>query len=81
MDRQTHHHFKEGDRVMVASSDRWLPERYGTVKRIEKRTGNRFVVKFDIDELGLWHDEDGDPVLRLGQDDLILIDESLGVAA
>jgi hypothetical protein len=58
-----------------------MPERCGTIKRVENRIGNRFLVKFDSDELGMWHDEDGDPILRLGEDDLILIEESLSLAA
>ena len=53
----------------------------GTIKQVENRIGNRFLVKFDSDELGMWHDEDGDPILRLGEDDLILIEESLSLAA
>lgn len=72
---------KKGDRVMVVGSHLWSPERCGTVKRVENRIGNRLLVKFDRDELGLWHDEDGDPVLRLGERDLILIEECLNVAA
>ena len=71
---------KPGDRVKLVSRH-WLPERYGTIKHIEHRTGNRFIVKFDRDELGLWHDEDGDPVLRLGENDLTLVHESERVAA
>lgn len=66
---------------MVVGSHLWSPERCGTVKRVENRMGNRLLVKFDRDELGLWHDEDGDPVLRLGERDLILIEECLNVAA
>ena len=72
---------KRGDRVRVVGAHQWLPERYGTIKQVEQRTGNRFLVKFDRDELGLWHDEDGDPVLRLGQEDLVLIQEGLSLAA
>jgi len=40
------------------------------------RVGNRFVVRFDADEFGLWHDDDGDPVLSLSEKDLILIDDA-----
>ena len=72
---------KIGDRVRMASTHRWLPERDGTIKQIDNRIGNRFLVKFDQDELGMWHDEDGDPVLRLGEMDLILVEESLSLAA
>jgi hypothetical protein len=32
--------------------------------------GNRLLVGFDQDELGVWHDEDGDPVLLLSAKDL-----------
>ncbi len=72
---------KIGDRVRMASTHRWLPERDGIIKQIENRIGNRFIVRFDRDELGMWHDEDGDPVLRLGEMDLILVEESLSLAA
>jgi len=39
-------------------------------------TGKRnwFLVKFDRDELGMWHDEDGDRLLRLGETDLVSVD-------
>ncbi|MBI4522698.1 MAG: hypothetical protein HY695_02670 [Deltaproteobacteria bacterium] len=72
---------KKGDRVIVVSTHSWMPERRGTIKQVENRVGNRFLVKFDSDELGLWHDEDGDPVLRLGERDLILIERCLSLAA
>ncbi len=58
-----------------------MPERDGTIKHVENRIGNRFLVKFDSDELGMWHDEDGDPVLRLGEDDLVFIEEGVRLAA
>jgi len=69
------HTLEKGDRVRVVGTHIWAPGRYGTVKCVEIRVGNRFLVKFDSDELGMWHDDDGDPVLRLGEDDLILIGE------
>lgn len=72
---------KRGDRVRVVSSHRWMPEREGIIKQVQNRIGNRFVVRFDRDELGMWHDEDGDPVLRLGEDDLVFIEEGLRIAA
>ncbi len=75
------HSLKIGDRVRVVSIHQWLPDREGTIKQVEKRIGNRFLVKFDRDELGMWHDKDGDPVLRLGEGDLVLNDESLNLAA
>jgi len=75
------HTFKKGDRVRVVSIHQWMPDRDGTIKRVENRTGNRFLVRFDREELGLWHDEDGDAVLRLGEDDLFFIEESLSLAA
>jgi len=65
---------RKGDRVRVAINHQWLPQRCGTIKQVEIRTGNCFLVKFDSEELGMWHDEDGDPVLRLGHRDLVLID-------
>jgi hypothetical protein len=64
---------KKGDRVRVSINHQWMPQRYGTIKQVESRTGNCFLVKFDRDELGMWHDEDGDPVLRLGERDLVLV--------
>ena len=73
--------FKKEDRVKVVGAHRWMPERYGTIKRVESRAGNRFLVSFDRDELGMWHDEDGDPVLRLGEGDLVFIEERLSLAA
>ncbi|MBI4489805.1 MAG: hypothetical protein HY694_12020 [Deltaproteobacteria bacterium] len=75
------HHLKKGDRVRVVSIHQWMPDRDGTIKQVENRIGNRFLVKFDRGELGMWHDEDGDPVLRLGEDDLLFIEESLSLAA
>lgn len=75
MKRIIHSSLKEGSRVKVVSNHLWMPDRYGTIKRLEARRGNCLVVKFDVDELGVWHDEDGDPVLRLGEDDLILIEQ------
>lgn len=76
------HHLKKGDRVRVVSIHQWMPDRSGTIKQVENRIGNRFLVKFDRDELGMWHDEDGDPVLRLGEDDLVFIEEEgLSLAA
>jgi len=72
---------KKGDRVRVVGAHPWMPERYGTIKEVEKRIGNRFLVKFDRHELGMWHDEDGDPVLRLGEADVIFAEESLSLAA
>lgn len=65
--------FREGDRVRIVSSHRWMPDRNGTVKQVENRIGNCLLVKFDRDELGLWDDQDRDPVLRLGEGDLILL--------
>ena len=73
--------FRIGDRVRVIGIHRWLPERLGTIKRVENRVGNRLLVSFDRDELGMWHDEDGEPVLRLGEKDLVLLEEGLGLAA
>ncbi len=72
---------KKGDHIRVASQHRWLPERYGTIKEVENRVGNRYLVKFDTFELGMWHDEDRDPVLRLGDMDLVLMEERVSCAA
>jgi hypothetical protein len=81
MVRTIQYSLKKGDRVRVSSIHSWMPDRYGTIKQVENRIGNRFLVKFDSDELGMWHDGDGDPILRLGEDDLILIEESRSLAA
>lgn len=45
--------FREGDRVRIVSSHLWMPDRNGTIKRVENRIGNRLLLKFDRDELGL----------------------------
>jgi len=71
----------KGDRVKVASQHRWMPERCGTIKEVQNRIGNRYLVKFDVYELGMWHDEEGDPVLRLGDKDLVLVEERVSCAA
>lgn len=44
--------FKKGDRVRVASFHQWMPDRDGTIKQVEDRIGNRFLVKFDRGEPG-----------------------------
>ena len=72
---------KIGDQVRVVGIHPWMPYRYGTIKQVEDRIGNRYLVKFHKDELGMWHDEDGDPVLRLGDKDLVLVKDRLGLAA
>jgi len=72
---------KIGDRVKVVSTHSWMPGRYGTIKEVEVRAGNPFYVEFESDELGMWHDEDGDPVLRLGENDLILAEDKLSLVA
>jgi hypothetical protein len=64
-----------GDRVRVASIHRWMPDRCGTIKQVRHKNDTRFLVKFDADELGLWHDDDGEPVLSLGDRDLVLLEE------
>lgn len=69
-----------GDRVKINGVHHWMPERQGTIKQIQNRVGNRYLVKFDIYELGMWHDEDGDPVLRLGDGDLLLVPADLNLA-
>ncbi|MBI2350188.1 MAG: hypothetical protein HYV00_01665 [Deltaproteobacteria bacterium] len=79
--KRTQRSLKVGDRVRTVSSHQWLPDRQGTIKQVQNRIGNRFIVKFDREELGMWHDEDGDPVLRLGERDVTFIEESLSLAA
>lgn len=59
-----------GDRVRVSSTHRWMRGKAGVIKEIETRTGNSIIVKFDQDLLGMYHDGDGDPVLRLCEIDL-----------
>ncbi len=76
-----HPSLQKGDRVMVLGTHLWMPKRCGTIKQVLNRTGNRFLVKFDSDELGLWHDEDGDPVSRLGEKDLVSIEQCQSPAA
>ena len=65
-----------GDRVRVTTVHRWVPDREGTIKQVKRRLGIRFLVRFDADELGLWHDDDGDPVLTLGEKDLVLLEDA-----
>lgn len=77
----TKHGLKKEDRVCVVGFHPWMPDRCGTVKRVEHGMGNRFLVKFETDELGMWHDEDGDPVLLLGEKDLVLVEDSPSLAA
>lgn len=49
---------KKGDRVKVRANHRWLPQRSGTIKQvIDNAKRNGFLVKFDTDELDMWHDE------------------------
>lgn len=74
-------HLRKGDRVRVVGTHLWMPDRHGIVKQVEYKTGNRFLVKFDRDELGMWHDEDGDAVLQLGEKDLVLVERGLSLAA
>jgi len=51
-----------------------MPHRAGRIKEVLNKAGNRLIVRFDQDELGTWHDEDGDPVLQLGEHDLLVIE-------
>ena len=61
---------KVGERVRVMQNHRWIKGKEGIIKEIETRVGNNIIVKFDEDLLGMYHDEDGDPVLRLSEIDL-----------
>jgi hypothetical protein len=72
------HSFRKGQRVRVVGHHPWMANRYGIIKDVEPGS-SRFLVKFE-GELRTWHDEDGDPVLLLGDRDLILAEES-GMAA
>jgi nuclear transport factor 2 (NTF2) superfamily protein len=58
---------QKGDRVQVVGHHPWMANRYGVVKNIEASAGNRFLVKFNHDESGTWHDDDGVAVLLLGE--------------
>ncbi len=76
--------FQLGDRVRVASRHLSVPGRTGTIVEIHDRTGNRFVIKFDKPEIGLYSEDikvmtvdqgevtkKGPPILlRLGDIDL-----------
>jgi hypothetical protein len=64
--------FKKGHRVRVAGHHPWMANRDGVIKQVDYTRGSRFLVKFDRDESRTWHDEDGDPVLLLGDRDLVL---------
>ncbi len=70
-----------GERVRVKTSHPWMPDRQGVIKCVHNKMGNRFIVRFEGYELGMWHDEDGDPVLQLGEKDLVLMHEALSLAA
>ena len=73
--------FKNGERVKVVGHHRWMANRDGIIKQVRKTAGNRFLVKFDQDELGTWHDEDGDPVLCLSEKDLVPAEDRTSLAA
>ena len=75
-----------GDRVETSKQHRWMPGRKGTIIKIYNRTGNRYVVRFDIPEMGFYREtikvmtlkgeEEhlGEPrLLRLGEIDLELL--------
>lgn len=74
--RQT---FEKGYRLRVVGHHPWMPHRAGSIKDVLNKGGNRLIVRFDQDELGTWHDEDGDPVLQLGEQDLLVIEQHSGV--
>jgi len=60
-----------GDRVRVSQTHRWMRGESGVIKDIEISFGeNNIIVKFDRDLLGMYHDDDGDAVLRLTEIDL-----------
>jgi len=61
---------KVGERVRVMQNHRWMKSATGVIKEIQHRIGNNIIVKFDRDLLGMYHDEDGDAVLRLSETDL-----------
>ena len=61
---------KVNDRVRVMQNHRWMKSQTGVIKELVNRIGNNIIVKFDKDLLGMYHDEDGDPVLRLSEVDL-----------
>jgi len=61
---------KVNDRVRVMQNHRWMKSQTGVIKELQNRVGNNIIVKFDKDLLGMYHDEDGDSVLRLSEVDL-----------
>ena len=61
---------KVNDRVRVMQNHRWMKSQTGVIKELQNRVGNNIIVKFDKDLIGMYHDEDGDPVLRLSEVDL-----------
>jgi len=61
---------KLNERVRVMQNHRWMKGQSGIIKELQTRIGNNIIVKFDVDLLGMYHDEDGDPVLRLSEIDL-----------
>jgi len=48
--------FQLGDRVKIVSSHRWMPGRTGKVVGLQPGANNRFVVRFDIPELGFYRE-------------------------
>jgi hypothetical protein len=49
--------FQLGDRVRVSDRHLWKAGRVGTIVKIEDRTGNRFTIQFDYEELGFFSEE------------------------
>lgn len=48
---------KVGDRVRIVDTHGWKPGRVGEIIEIQNRVGNRYVVRFDEPELGLYTEE------------------------
>ena len=66
---------KVGDRVQITGTHRHNPGCKGVVVLMEPRAGNRFTIELDYDPGNVWHDITGNPCLRLGQTDLVLLDK------
>ena len=67
--------FKVNDRVQIVGTHRYNPGCVGTIVLVESRIGNRFTVELNSDPSNVWHNDEGKPCLRLGQVDLVLLEE------
>jgi len=49
--------FVVGDRVRVSDRHLWFAGRFGIIIGVEDRTGNRFTVRMDREEIGLFAED------------------------